>query len=542
MYFKRKIEENLKNIIIIKERKMKKYYLLSIVTFLLFSLFLGAIIGNAQDKDFAFYAFPWAPFADWDPSVENSNGIPGLSNIYETLLRYDPLEDKIIKFLATDYTTSSDGLTWTFYLRKGVKFHDGTELNADAVKFSIDRTMRINKGPAYIWEAVDKINVVDNYTVEFRLKYPTPLDLICAAPAGAFIMSPTTIKSHPDNWLSEGNEAGSGPYKLENFKRENEEIVLTWFEDYWRGWEGKHFKKAVIKGVTEVATRRLLIESGEADFTGGLLFGDIATLQKSENVNVSIGPSFLTYRIALNTQKEHLNNKLVRQALAYAFPYQDVISYCFGGYARQGKGPVSQALLGYSEGLFQYKYNLDKAKQLLEEAGYANGGFKFLITYCAGDEIEKKTAELFKASLAKLNIDLEIRGMPWESQWALAKDNNPEKRQDLWIQNWWPDFPSPQSWLYPLFYSEEEPFFNMSYYKNKEFDNLLDKAWRESGIDRNKSVNTYIEAQKILVEDCPEIFVCDHEDVFYSNKTFKGYKNNPAYPRVLYFYDTYREK
>ena len=130
---------------------MKKYCLLIVVTFLLFSFFSVIIIGSAQDDDFAFYAYNSTPVTDWDPSVEFSNGIVSLNNVYETLLRYDPLEDEFIKVLATDYTTSSDGLTWTFYLREGVKFHDGTELNADAVKFSIDRTMEMNMGASFIW-------------------------------------------------------------------------------------------------------------------------------------------------------------------------------------------------------------------------------------------------------------------------------------------------------------------------------------------------------------------------------------------------------
>jgi len=232
---------------------MKKCYLLSIVVFLLFSLFLGTVVCNAQDDNFAIYATFATPVTNWDPNIEFSNGIITFCNTYETLLKYDPLaEDKMIKVLATDYSTSSDDLTWTFHLRKGVKFHDGTDFNAEAVKFSIDRTMRINKGAAYIWDAVDKINVVDDYTVEFKLKYPAPIDLISTSTYAAFIMSPTALKSHPDNWLSEieGFECGTGPYKLESYNEGQQEAVLTWFEDYWRGWEvGKEitFKKSFLK-------------------------------------------------------------------------------------------------------------------------------------------------------------------------------------------------------------------------------------------------------------------------------------------------------
>jgi peptide/nickel transport system substrate-binding protein len=243
-----------------------------------------------------------------------------------------------------------------------------------------------------------------------------------------------------------------------------------------------------------------------------------------------------------NTGKEPLNNKLVRQALSYAFPYQDVVSYCLEGYGRQGRGPIPYGLWGHSEELFQYKYDLNKAKELLEKAGYPEGGFKLLLTYLSGDEAERKTVELFKAKLAELNIDLEIRGMPWDSQWALARDNNLEKRQDIFIMYWWPDVCDPYCWLYSNFYSEEEPFFNLCYYKNKEFDSLADKAYKESGIDKDKATKTYIKAQEILIEDAPVIYIYDKKNVSFLNKTFKGFKDNPAYPNVVFFYDTHREK
>jgi peptide/nickel transport system substrate-binding protein len=521
---------------------MKKYYLLIVVTFLLFSFFAFVVIGNSQTDDFAFYAYDQVPITDWDPNVEFSNGIVSLHNVYETLLRYDPLEDKFVKLLATDYTTSSDGLTWTFTLRKGVKFHDGTNFNADAVKFSVERTINMNKGASFIWEPVDKVNVIDDYTVEFKLKHSAPLDLICSSGYAAFIMSPTAVKSHPDSWFTEGHEAGTGPYLLESYQQERGEVVLTWFKDYWGGWEGNHFKKAVIKGISEAVTRHLLIEKGEADITMALLNEDIASLQDNKNVNVLIGLAFQNLMLYLNTEREPLNNKLLRQALSYAFPYEDVVSYCLEGYGRQSRGPVPYGLWGHSEELFQYKYDLNKAKELLEKAGYAKGDLKLLLTYDAGDDAERKTAELFKAKLAELNIDLEIRGMPWESRWALARDNNLDKRQDIYLMYWWPDVCDTHSCLTSSFYSEEEPFFNLCYYKNQEFDSLVDKGLEESGIDRNKATKTYIDAQNILVEDAPVVFAYDKENIYFLNKTFQGFKNNPAYANVVFFYDTYREK
>ncbi|MEW9082486.1 MAG: ABC transporter substrate-binding protein [Caldanaerobacter subterraneus] len=526
--------------------KYKRTFLLLGILFLSSTLFLTACGGQIKEsrggpKEVVFYAVDSTPYTDLDPSVEFSNGIQVLNNIYETLLRYDPLEKKIIPVLATDYNRSEDGLTWTFHIRKGVKFHDGTELNAEAVKFSIERTMKLGKGASFIWDPVKEINVKDDYIVEFKLKYPAPLDLIASCPYAAFIMSPQAVKSHPEGWLTEGHEAGTGPYMLESFIP-NEEVVLTKFNEYWKGWEGKHFDKVVIKSIPESATRRQMLEKGDIDITYKLPYEDVEALKNNPNLVISVNPSFENLLMLFNTQKAPLNNKLVRQALAYAFPYEDVVKYAAGGYAKQSIGPIPYGMWGHSDELFQYKFDLNKAKELLKEAGYPNGGFKLLLTYTSGDEAEKKAAELYKSALANLNIGLEIRGMPWESQWQLARDRDPNKRQDIFVFYWWPDVPSPYSWLFNMFHTQPEILFNLAYWENKEFDALIDQAQKISGTDISKAEKMFIEAQKILIEESPAIFVYDKEAVYVYNKTLKGFKYNPVYPTTVFFYDLYREK
>lgn len=495
---------------------------------------------NGGGQQVAFYAFNSEPVLDWDPSVEFSNGIVVMNNIYETLLRYDPLKNKVEPLLATEYSKSPDSLTWTFKIRKGVKFHDGTELNAEAVKFSIDRTINLKKGAYYIWDSVKEIKVLDDYTVQFALKYPAPLDLIASSGYAAFIMSPKAVQSHPDNWLSQGNEAGTGPYKLQSFKT-GDEVVLTAFKDYWKGWHGKHFDKVLIKKIPETASRRQMVEKGEADITFELPYEDINSLKNNPNINVLEGPAFENLYFFFNTEKAPFNNKLVRQALSYAFPYRDVVKYAMGSYATQARGAIPYGLWGHGSNLPQYTTDLNKARELLKQAGYPNGGFKILLTYMSGDEAEKKAAELFKAQLAKLNIDLEVRGMPWDSQWELSKSQDPNKRQDMMAMYWWPDYASPYSWLYNLYHSEQEIMYNVSYWKNPQFDQLIDQANITSGVDRKKAEQMYIDAQKILIDEAPSIFAYDKKKVFVTSKSFKGFVNNPIYPNVVFFYDTYRE-
>ncbi len=484
---------------------------------------------------YALYAYNSEPLTNWDPAIEFSNGIHVMNNIYEQLLRYDPERDEIIPLLATEYDVSEDGLTWTFKLRQGVKFHDGSDFNAEAVKFSIERTMRLGSGAAYIWDAVEKINVIDDYTVEFQLTYPSPLDLVAATGYAAFIYSPKELRDN-DDWFQAGNASGTGPYKLKSYVW-GDEVVLEKFDDYWGGWADNQITTVVIKKIGEPATRRQLIETGEASVTHELPFSDVNALMDNPDVVVGVYPSFQNLLATFNTEKEPLDNVLVRQALSYAFPYDDVIDFTIGGYASQSKGAVPVGMWGHGEDLYQYSYNLDKAKELLTEAGYPEGGFSLLATYLSGDEAEKGAMELYKAELAKLNIDLEIRGMPWDSQWDLARNPDPRQRQDIFVFYWWPDLPSPYSFLYSPFHSEDEIFFNLAYYKNPEFDEMIDAANELTALDREKAEAMFIDAQNILIADAPSLFIYDKEYIWVTTKNFTGFKPNPAYPTVIFFYE-----
>ncbi|MDD4615409.1 MAG: ABC transporter substrate-binding protein, partial [Caldisericia bacterium] len=374
---------------------------------------------NAADEmDVLYYAYNAIPVLTWDPSIEFSNGIIVMNNIYEQLLRFNAATKEYEKVLATDYSKSEDGLVWTFNLREDVTFHDGTPFNAEAVKFSIERTKEIGQGAAFIWDAVEEIKVVDEFTVEFILSYPSPIDVIASCPYASFMMSPS-LEEQSDDWLEQGNANGTGPYKLQQSTM-GDEVILTRNEDYWKGWGDKYFEKVIVQRVSETSSRRQMIETGDADITIELPSEDVEALKTSGNVVVEVVPSFTNLMGFFNTQKEPLNDIRVRQALSYALPYEDVVEYGMGGYAQQSYGAVPEGMWGHSKDLFQYNYDLDKAKELLEEAGIKQGELKLLLTYMTGDEAEKKMAELYKAELSKIGVELEIRAMPWESQWDMA--------------------------------------------------------------------------------------------------------------------------
>lgn len=487
-----------------------------------------------------YYAYNSEPILNWDPSIMSSNGIVVLNNIYEPMLRFDAMTKEFEYVLVESYEKSEDSLTWTFKIRQGIKFHDGTDLNAEAVKFSIDRTRSMGKGFSYIWKEVESINVIDDYTVEFKLSSPAPLDIVASCGYASFIMSPAALEKNGDDWYERGNEAGTGPYVLESNSM-GDEVILSKFDGYWKGWDGSHFDKVIIKKIPETSSRRQMIESGEADFTFGLPSEDVEAMKGNKDISIYVEPSLTNMEGFINTQKPPLDRVRVRQALSYAFPYDDVINYTAGGYGTKSRGIVPEGMWGGNDTLFQYDFDLDKAKALLEEEGIKEGELKLIYTYVSGDEAEKKAGELYKAELSKIGVELEIRGMPWESQWEMGKATNPVDRQDIFVMYGWPITAHPHTWFYSNIYSEEDILFNLGYYSNKDVDRMIDEAYAMSAKDIDRAEELILDIQKIIIEECPILFMYDKQHVWTVNSSVQGFKYNPVYSNVVFFYDCYRK-
>jgi peptide/nickel transport system substrate-binding protein len=480
-------------------------------------------------------------FPDIDPAVSYSNDSVVTSNCYETLTFYNPpgSDEVLSPKLATSWETNEDATEWIFYLREGVVFHNGDPFNAEAVKAAIENTLEIGVGSSYIWDPLEEIEVVDDYTVKFKLSYPAPLDLIASSGYGSWIYNADVYAEKGTEWLNEGNCAGTGPYTIESRER-GSRLIMTRFEDYWGGWSEGQFDKIVFEISEDSVALQQKIEAGIADFTYGVPPDNLAALDANPDIDVYINPSFQNLVGLLNTQKPPLDNELVRQALAYSVPYTEFIEGVMGERATQAYGVVPYGMWGFSSDLPQYSYDLDKARELLAEAGYPDGGFDLVYTFATGDFDEQQLGELWKAELAKLGINLEVQGLNWEAQWDLAK-SDPQAAQDVFVMYWWPDYVSPYSFLYGMFHSEEEISFNLSYYSNPEFDELIDSANSLAGSDREAASQMFIDAQKILIDDAISLFFYDVANTHLARADIKGYKDNPGYPHVVFVYDLTRE-
>lgn len=496
-------------------------------------LSLLAVFALAQPTGVASYAHP-TTFPDLDPSSGFSNENVVMANVYETLTFYT-IDNTTEPKLATSWEVSDDSLSWTFNLRERVTFHDSTPLTAEAVKASLERTINLGLGAAFILDPIETIEVIDDLTVKLNLKYEAPMDLVLSSGYGVWIMSPEAAAQEAD-WFNVGNDGGTGPYNISTYSP-GESLVLSAYENYWGGWEEAQFGTVVFDLIEEPTLREQMIRSGDADFTYNLPFDSYAALESQDDLVVDTTPSFQMLYGLLNTQQAPLDDLRVRQALSHTFPYEVVRDNLYGGQGSTPSGAVPSRMWG-ALGEGSGTYNLERAKTLLEEAGRSDG-FNLLYTYSAGDLEQQLVGELWKAELAKLNVNLELQGLTWEAQWELGQ-SGPEDAQDIFTMYWWPTYITPYDFLFSMFHSEDEPFFNLGYYKNAAFDVLIDEANALSGTDRDAASAKFQEAQRLLNDDAAAVFMIETPDVHVIRADIEGYENNPAYPHVVFWHDLSR--
>lgn len=476
-----------------------------------------------------------AGFPDLDPATSFSNDGAVLANVYETLTRYIPARDgqeaKVEPVLAESWEVTEDGLTWTFHLRSGVKFHDGVELTSEAVKGSIERTVKIGGGAAFIWSAVASMETPDPLTIVMKLSAPQPMDMTAAAGFSAWILSPGALDK--DNaWFNAGNGAGTGPYMVERFEP-GQRAILTRNPNYWGKFADGSFDKAVFEIVEDAVLAQSMIESGEADWTYSLPYENLEALKANPDLTVVSNPSFETLVGLYNTRKAPLDRPKVRQALSMAFPYDDVISAGTAGLGSRAMGIIPAGIWGHDDAAPVPQTDLEGARALLTEEGVVDTGLELVMTYATGDALESVAAELWKANLETLGITLTLQPMNWEAQWQLAKAD-PAAAQDIFVMYWWPTYVTPYDYLFNLFHSEPSPNYNLGYYANADFDKLIDDANGLSGTDRAKAEQMFKDAQRKIVEDAAAVFILDRPNIHVIRSDIKGYVDNPAYGHVTF--------
>jgi len=479
-----------------------------------------------------------AAVTTWDPVKSFSTEVAYLDNMYETLLLINPpgSAEEFTPVLATSWESNADGTEWTFHLRPDVVFHDGEAFTAEAVKMSIE-AIADHGGAAFIWWMLDHVEVVDDLTAKFVLTSSAPIDWIASSADGSRIISTKalTAATADPNYFEAPVDAGTGAYVLESYKAD-QEIVFDRFDDYWGGWKPGQFDKVFVQLVTEGITQQQLFDSGQVDLVTSIPRENYLPYKDNPNYTYHVEPSFFNYLVFFNTLRPPLDNVLVRQALSYAIPYQDIIDIAVKGLGTQSRGPVPQGVWPSSPDVKQYTYDIAKAQELLTQAGHPGGGFTLNMWYVSNNDTIVALVPLLKDSFAQIGVEVNLVPMLWAPLWEQAKAD-PANAYDINPNMYWPTYSDAGSDnLWSLFYWTESPFFNLSFWKNDAYNALIDEAITKTVIDPVTAQAKYIEAMNMLVDEAPGAYLFDTKAVYIIPKYIEGFKYNLNYPFVPYFY------
>jgi len=357
------------------------------------------------------------------------------------------------------------------------------------------------------------------------------------------MISPKAIKDHTTNndwgqaWLRD-HMVGTGPYMLQGYTQ-SQQAVFTRNPNYWRGWDGNHFQRVIVKYIHEPSTEQLLLQQGEIDVALFLPDDVVESLDGKPGIAVTNVPSFNLYYIVLPTNKGPTANVKVRQAIAYGFNYQSFVKDMLRGKARQARGPLPSDFISFNPNIPQYDYDPAKAKQLLAEAGYPKGGFTLKYIYESGYWWKRPLGELFQSNMKDLGITVEIQEMS-PSAWA-ATLSNPQTAGEAFGLVWWPTLATPYDYMWSVFDTQAQGSagYNWGYYSNPKLDKLLDAASSEP--DDAKRKEMYGEAQKLLVEESPALYIYEKNYRLPMSDKLQGFVFNGIYIETIDFYAVHKE-
>ena len=478
----------------------------------------------------------WVPTdpASLDPHVCPSTDCRTLVRVlYEALVAYEYGGTDVEGVIAEEWEVSDDGLEWTFKLRDGVHFSDGSEITAEDVAYSFDRLDGIGKGPSFVVSGnYGGAEIIDDKTVKLKLIEPVgPFETMLP---WAFIVNSDVVKENAtddDPWAEEwmyDHIAGSGAFVLENWDH-GVEVSLVANENYWDP-EWPKIKRFVMQLIPEMSTQRLMLEEGDIDMIVIPNHEDLAAYEANPDIEVAEEESFTTMQIMLNQIKPPLDDIRVREAMAYAFDYQAMIDGVYLGRAVQARGPVPGNIPFHDDSLPMYEQDLEKAKALIEEAGYAPGDINLEMMIVQGSNRQVGSAQILQQALAEIGVNLQISELSWATM--LGRIQSREDSADMFNFFTFPRYPDPDAALWSTFHtSQQETGYNGIWYGDQETDALLETG--RFGVDTAEREEAYKQIQQRLVEDHAAIWLLNSTEVNVYRSWVKNYKYDPTWNQTI---------
>jgi len=457
-------------------------------------------------------------------------------NLYDGLVRYKDGSLEVEPDLATSWKISDDGKLYTFKLRKGVKFHDGSPFNAAAVKFNFDRMLdknhpQHNTGPfplAFFFKAIKETRVVDEYTVQFKLDKPyAPLLSNLAYPTG-LLVSPAAVKKYGKSYGR--HPSGTGPFMFVKWES-NRLVTLRKNPEFWGGTS--KLNAVVFRPITDANARVTEMLSGGIDLMVEVPPDNVAMFNKDSAYTVyqQAGPHL--WFLILNMKEGPFKDKRVRQAVNYAINKKALVDDVLQGTATVATGPTPSAFAwAYNSKLKPYPYDPAKARKLLKEAGVSGAQLTFYVTEGGSGMLNPVAmGTAIQADLAKVGLKVKIETYEWNT--FLGKVNpglagKADMAEMAWMTN------DPDTLPYLALRSEAWPDkggFNSGYYSNKKVDKLLEQA--RATTDQKKRADLYKQMQKIVYDDAPWAFIANWKQNAVAISQVKGFRLQPSFLLVL---------
>lgn len=485
-------------------------------------------------------------FGTLDPAVGNDyTQFLANINMYDNLLTQKP-DGSVLPNLATKWSVSPDGLTYVVTIASGVKFHNGDTMTSADVVFSMQRELAVQQGFASLWLPVlssSGVTAVNTTAVQFKLNqvYAPFLGSLSLF----FVVDKNLVTQHLANvtssnpmgdwgvgWLTT-NDAGSGPYVLQNWQRDTE-LTLTRFPGYWKGWANNPspFTTVNYLVITDDATVLSLAKEGQLDWTSTFLA--VPTYQSLQGMGWTWDkfPSANIFDFKLNTQSAPLNNVYLRRAISYAFNYSAIPVILPG--AVQSAGPLANNYQYHDASVPQYTYNPTQAKAELAQSGLSPSSITLSLTYVSGNVPEQQMAAEFQKDMQNvLGITVNIQPQTWQTMTELAAHANTTPQVSEVYYD--PLYPDADSFVYPQYDSVSNgTWISMEWVQNSTINNQI--AQERASLNSTQRQQIFNELQVELANMAPDVFVFNQPYYVALSPHVKGYT---FYAGMSFDYDLY---
>ena len=464
-----------------------------------------------------------------DPGiVTDGESFSVTKQIFETLVNFGDQDVKIQPGLAKSWELSDDGLTYTFQLQEGVKFHDGTDFNADAVVKNVERWK--NGGEDFYYfnsqfkvndeDVIESVTAEGDYTVVFKMSRVQAPFLKNLAMSTFAMVSPTAAEASGDKFGD--NPVGTGPFKFVEWKR-NDSITLEKNEDYWV--EGlPYLDKVIFRSIPDNSARLNALVAGDIDVADGLSPSDGPSIESNSALQLIERPSMNVGYLGLTVTHEPFDDVKVRQAVNYAIDKQALVDAFYEGRGEVAKNPMPPVIEGYNDAIEDYPYDPEKAKSLLTEAGYDGKEIELWAMPVSRPYMPdgQKVAEVNQKNLADVGIPSNIVSFEWATY--LEKLTNGEA--DAFLLGWTGDNGDADNFLYTLLDGDNIGSNNYTYYDSKELHEVLLQAQSET--DEAARAKLYEKAQEIIKTDAPWVPIAHSTPILGANADIEGYLAHPT--------------